>query len=205
MDRVQRQPSLRGRPGDRPPHLRALRGAGGRPGGRHLQPLRVGADAARRDAGGAADPGEPARRRRGGRARPGAPRRLHLRAGARADPRAPAPGLRRDGALPGAARVGRLRAGRAHDRDAQRVEERRRADRRPHAPDEPGPPGRDHAGDPGGGRRRRRADRPNKLPTTGTTSESVQMRRRTPAPTMLSDSRCRPERNPQTSSAHRPA
>ena len=57
-------------------------------------------------------------------------RRLHLRAGARADPRAPAARLRRDRDLPRAARVGRVRAGRADDRDAERVEERRRADRR---------------------------------------------------------------------------
>ena len=84
-------------------------------------------------------------------------RRLHLRAGAGGDPRAPAPGLRRDRALPRAARVGRVRAGRAHDRDAQCLEERRRADRHAHARDEPRPPGRDHPGDPRGrGRARTR-------------------------------------------------
>ena len=56
-------------------------------------------------------------------------RRLHLRARAGGDPRAAAARLPRDRALPGAARVGRVRAGRADDRDAQRLEERRRADR----------------------------------------------------------------------------
>ena len=66
-------------------------------------------------------------------------------------------GLPRDGALPRAARVGGLRAGRPDDRDAERLEERRRADRQPHARDEPGPAGRDHPGDPGSRGRRRRA------------------------------------------------
>ena len=46
---------------------------------------------------------------------------------------APRPRLRRDLDLPGAARVDRLRARRAHDRDAQRLRERRRADRGPDA------------------------------------------------------------------------
>ena len=62
-----------------------------------------------------------------------------------------------DLALPRAARVDRVRAGRAHDRDAQRLRERRRGDRGPHARDEPRPPGRDHPRDHGGCRRRRSA------------------------------------------------
>ena len=73
------------------------------------------------------------RRERGGARDDRARRRLHLRAGAGGDPRAAAPGLRRDRALPRAARVGGVRAGRAHDGDAQRLEERRRADRPPDA------------------------------------------------------------------------
>ena len=84
------------------------------------------------------------RDRRGGAARRRAPRRLHLRARARGDPRAAAARLRRDADLPRAARVRRLRAGRAHDGDAERLEERRRADRHADARDEPRPPGRDH-------------------------------------------------------------
>ena len=72
---------------------------------------------------------------------------------------AAAAGLRRDRALPRAARVGRLRAGRADDGHAQRLRQRRRPDLEPDARHEPGPPGGDHAGDPGGGRRRGRADR----------------------------------------------
>ena len=47
----------------------------------------------------------------------------------------------------------------ADDRDAERLEERGRADRHAHAADEPCPPGRDHAGDPRGGGRGRRLDR----------------------------------------------
>ena len=62
-------------------------------------------------------------------------------------------------ALPGAAGVGRLRAGRPHDRDAKRFEQRCRADRPPDPPDEPSPPGRDHAGDPRSGRRGGCSDR----------------------------------------------
>src|ERR671937_715399 len=54
-------------------------------------------------------------------------------------------------------KVDRLRAGRAHDRDAQRLGERRRGHRGPHARDEPRPPGGDHAGDHGSCRRRRSA------------------------------------------------
>ena len=103
--------------------------------GRRLQPLRVAARPARR----------PSRRccrsPRGAGAARGqedeeheAPaRRLHLRARARGDPRAAAAGLRRDGDLPRAARVGGVGARRADDRDAQRVEERGRADRPPDA------------------------------------------------------------------------
>ena len=65
------------------------------------------------------------------------------------------PGLPRDPGLPRAARVGRIRAGRPDDGDAERVQERRRADRHADAADEPRPPGRDHAGDPRSRRRRR--------------------------------------------------
>ena len=75
------------------------------------------------------------------------------------DPPAARPRLRRDLDLPRAARVDRVRARRAHDRDAQRLRERRRAHRRPHAGDEPRPPGRDHPGDHGSRRRRRGAGR----------------------------------------------
>ena len=67
------------------------------------------------------------------RARRRVARRLHLRARARGDPRAAAARLRRDGDLPRAARVGGVRAGRADDGDAQRLEERGRADRPPDA------------------------------------------------------------------------
>ena len=95
---------------------------------------------------------------RGGAGRRRAPRRLHLRAGARGDPRAPASRLPGDADLPRAPRVDGVRAGRAHDGDAERVEERRRADRLAHAADEPRAPGRDHPGDPRGRRRRRGFD-----------------------------------------------
>src|SRR5438034_561670 len=54
----------------------------------------------------------------------------------------------------GAHKLARLRARRPHDRDAQRVEERRRADRQPHARPEPRTSGRNHAGNPGSRRRR---------------------------------------------------
>ena len=47
----------------------------------------------------------------------------------------------------------RVRAWRADDRDAQRIRQRQHVDRGPDARDEPGPPGRDHAGDLGSGRR----------------------------------------------------
>src|SRR4029453_4965187 len=82
---------------------------------------------------------------------------FHLRTGTRPDPRAAAPRLRRDRALPCAARVRRLGARRTDDGDAQRDQERRRADRLAHAVDEPGPSGGDHPGDPGSGGRRRSA------------------------------------------------
>ena len=62
--RLQRQPALRGCTGDRPPRLGALRGTGGRPGRRRLQPLRVGAHPAGRRPGRAADRGEPVARGR---------------------------------------------------------------------------------------------------------------------------------------------
>ena len=67
------------------------------------------------------------------------------------------PGLPRDAGLPRAARVGRVGAGGADDGDAERVQERRRADRHADAADEPSPPGGDHAGDPRDRRRRRSA------------------------------------------------
>ena len=94
---------------------------------------------------------------RGGRAR--ADRRLHLRARAGGDPRPAAARLPRDRALPRAARVGRVRAGRAHDRDAERLEQRGRADRPAHARDEPRAAVGDHAGDPRGRRGRGRSHR----------------------------------------------
>ena len=76
---------------------------------------------------------------------------------------------------------------------------------RPDPPDEPRPPGRDHAGDPGSRRRRRRADR--YLTKAPTLPSLLQMSAhdRSQTAVMLFDSSCRAERNPQTSSAHRPA
>src|SRR6185295_12843328 len=53
----------------------------------------------------------------------------------------------------GPAGVGGLRAGGTHDGDAERVQERRGADRHAHLADEPRPPGRDHTGDAGDRRR----------------------------------------------------
>ena len=86
---------------------RALHVRRGRPRRHRLQPLRVGARAARHDHRPAADPGGGARGGRGLSARGSAARRLHLRAGAGGDPRAPAARLSRDGDLPRAARVRR--------------------------------------------------------------------------------------------------
>ena len=157
LDGLQRPARVRGRAGDRAPRRRALRRGRGRPRRGRLQPLRLAARPAGRRAG------DPARSpssvlEAGDEAESaGARRRLHLRARARADPRAAAARVRRDRALPRAARVGRVRAGRADDGDAQRLEERRRADRQPDAGDEPRPAGRDHPGDPRGRRRRGRA------------------------------------------------
>ena len=85
--------------------------------------------------------------------------RLHLRAGAGTDPPAPPARLPRDRDLPRAARVGGRVPRLADGGDAERLEERRRADRQPHAVAEPGPPGRDHAADPRGRRRRGRPQR----------------------------------------------
>src|SRR5581483_10326611 len=73
-------------------------------------------------------------------------------------PAAPA-GLPRDGDLPRAARVGGGLPRVPDDRDAERLEERRRADRPADALPEPRPPGGDHAGDPRGRRGRRCAER----------------------------------------------
>ena len=109
---------------------------------------------------------------RGGGAR-GPERRLHLRAGAGADPPAAPARLSRDGDLPRAARVGGRLPRLADDRDAERVEERRRADRQPHALAEPRAPGRDHAGDPRGRRRRGRAHRVSQGPRDAQHSVSV--------------------------------
>ena len=153
------RPGVHGRAGDRAHAHRAVRRGRVRSRDPGLQPLRLAARAEGDRAGGAADPGAPARDRRRRAPRRRDARRLHLRARARGDPRAAVARLPRDGALPRAARVGGLRAGRPDDRDAERVEERRRADRQPHARDEPRPPGRDHPGDPGSRRRRRRAGR----------------------------------------------
>ena len=68
------------------------------------------------------------RERRAGHARA---RRVRARPGG--DPPAAGARLRRDLDLPRAARVDRVRARRAHDRDAQRLRQRRRDDRRPDA------------------------------------------------------------------------
>ncbi len=78
-------------------------------------------------------------------------------------PRAAAAHVPRDDRLPRAARIGRLGARGADDGHAQRLEERGRADRRPHARHEPGAAGRDHPGDPGSRRGRGRADLLNQL------------------------------------------
>ena len=112
---------------------RALRRGRGRPRRPRLQHVRLRADAARHRAGRPADLGRHPRDGRGGARRRRPARRLHLRAGAGGDPRAAAARLRRDADLPRAARVGRVRAGRADDGDAERVEERGRADRPAHA------------------------------------------------------------------------
>ena len=121
--------------------------------------LRVGTRPAGDDDRAAADRrGHPRGRGvRGGAPRP--ERGLHLRAGAGGDSRAAPSRLPRDGDLPRAARVGGRVPRLADDGDAQRVEERGRADRQPHPLAEPRPAGRDHAGDPRGRRRRRRAHR----------------------------------------------
>ena len=72
---------------------------------------------------------------------PRPPRAGRVRAGSGGDPAPAGPRLRRDLGVPRAARVDRVRARRAHDRDAQRLRQRRRADREPDAADEPRPPG----------------------------------------------------------------
>ena len=61
----------------------------------------------------------------------GPPRAGRVRARPRADPAPADPRLRRDLGVPRAARVDGVRARRAHDRDAQRLRQRRRADREP--------------------------------------------------------------------------
>ncbi len=163
LDRLHRPPRLLGRAHDRRRPRRRLRGRQGRPRGDHLQRLHLGREpgGARRDAAAAPAGGHPGRRRRGrgrrGRRRRGRPvaRALGLRARPRGDPRPARARLRRDIHLQGAARVDGVRARRPHERHAQRIRQRRRADRRPHSRGQPPAPGRDHAGDHGGRRRGR--------------------------------------------------
>ena len=146
LHRHDRPPAVRQRPGDRHARGRAVRGRRGRPGGDGLQPLPLGADPA-------AGRGRAAAGARGGdRGREA----VRSRAPTSEEPDGREilaellPDLPRDHDLPRAAGVDRVRARRPHDRDAKRVRQRRRADRRPHLEDEPRPPGRDHPGDPRG-------------------------------------------------------
>ena len=157
VHRLHRPARVRRRAGDRAPRRRALHRGRDRPRRARLQRLRLAARPDRDRARPAPDLRRHPRDRRGGAPRRRDARRLHLRAGAGGDPGAAAAGLPRDAGLPGAARVGGVGAGRPDDGDAERVQERGRADRHADAADEPRPPGRDHPGDPGSGRRRRSA------------------------------------------------
>ncbi len=126
---LQRQPAVLRRPGDRAPAGRALLGAGGRPASSSSTTPSSRRSCSGSRAGGPADsragPGE----RRGRAAREALlgdfiyepePEQILERL---------LPVYVETRALPRAARVRGLRAGRAHDGDAQRLEERGRADR----------------------------------------------------------------------------